>query len=172
MEQSPSCEANSHSASREIPRILWNPKVYYYRVHKSLPLVHILSQTNTIIFPPYFLTIVIISLSHLRLGLPTRLFPSGLSNKILYAFLVCPICYMLIPPHTPWLGHPNNIWWRVKFMKLRTVQPSRTFCQFFPLRSKYSPNILKHLQSIYSSLSVGDQVLRDDMGRQKFWLEW
>jgi hypothetical protein len=29
MEQSPSSEADSHSASQEIPRILWNPKVHW-----------------------------------------------------------------------------------------------------------------------------------------------
>jgi hypothetical protein len=28
MKQSPSSEANSHSSSQEVPRILWNPKVY------------------------------------------------------------------------------------------------------------------------------------------------
>jgi len=29
MEQSPSEEANSHSATQEIPRHLWNPEVHY-----------------------------------------------------------------------------------------------------------------------------------------------
>jgi hypothetical protein len=34
MEQSPFREADSHSASQEIPNLLWNPKVQCY-VHKS-----------------------------------------------------------------------------------------------------------------------------------------
>jgi len=30
MEQSPSWEANGHSASQEITHLLWNPKVHYH----------------------------------------------------------------------------------------------------------------------------------------------
>jgi len=47
MQQSPSSEANDHSASQEISRILW-------KVRKSPPLVHILNQINPT--HPYFST--------------------------------------------------------------------------------------------------------------------
>jgi hypothetical protein len=54
MEQIPSWEANSHSANQEILPLLQNPEVHY-RVHKSQPLVPILSHMNPVYnFLPYF----------------------------------------------------------------------------------------------------------------------
>ena len=50
MEQSPSWEGNKFSATQEIPRILWNPKVHYH-VHMSPPPVPILSKIDPVHVP-------------------------------------------------------------------------------------------------------------------------
>jgi hypothetical protein len=50
MKQIPSSKANSFSVSQEIPRIYLSLNVHY-RVHKSLPLVSVLSHINPVLAP-------------------------------------------------------------------------------------------------------------------------
>jgi hypothetical protein len=70
MQQSPSWEANTPSATQEIP-IVWNRKVRH-RIHKSSPPVPI--QIDPVYAPhPTSQRPVLISSSHLRLGLIRRL---------------------------------------------------------------------------------------------------
>ena len=91
MEQSPSWEATTFSASQEIPHILWYPNVHY-RIHKSSPHVPLLSKINQVYDSPLqFLNMHFNIIPHLRLGLPSGIFPSNLATKTLYAPHLFPI---------------------------------------------------------------------------------
>ena len=50
MEQSPSWEANRFSASQEIPRIVWNPKVHYHIYKCPLPVPILRTKDDIILY--------------------------------------------------------------------------------------------------------------------------
>ena len=74
--QSPSWESNRCSASHEIPRILWNPKVHYrlYNCSSPVPILYRINPLRATHLTSWR-SILILS-SHLHMGLPSGLFPS------------------------------------------------------------------------------------------------
>jgi hypothetical protein len=130
---------------------VWDPK-FHYCVHKSWSPVIIVTQMNTIyILTP---TCILILSSHLRLGLPSGLFPSCFPTKIfLQISHLSHARYMPHPSRRPWFSHSNNIWWWVKLMQLLIMQFPRVSCHFIPLRTEFSNTL-----NICSFLVAREQV--------------
>ena len=111
MEQSPSWKANGSSASREIPRILWNP-VVHYRLHKSPPLAPFLNRISEI----HALQIDFFK-NHFCISLPSasRSSLQGSPSKC-YMHLCCSCtCHVPCPPRPSCFDHPEDIWWAVQW---------------------------------------------------------
>jgi hypothetical protein len=111
MELTPSWEATNCVATQELLSKLCNLKVHYH-VHKSPPLVPILSQIDPAHTTPSYLSKI-----HFNIIYPTT------SLFVMVSFLVAfpPIsytllthsCYMPCLSHHPWLHHSNYTWQRV-----------------------------------------------------------
>ena len=122
MEQSHSAEAILFSTSQENPRILWNPEVHY-RIHSSRPLYLSWAKSiqSMLSHPTSWRPILILS-SHLRLGLPNGLFPSGFPIETLNKPLLSPI-RAAYPAHVllSRFDHPDNNRWRVHIITLLII---------------------------------------------------
>jgi hypothetical protein len=156
MEQSPSWESNSFSASQS-PCILWDPKIHYHACNSPL-LAH--SVARLIQYTPSHLISLwsILTLSfHLCLGLQNGLFPTSFPTKTSYEFLFFPIT-----PHAlPTSSFVWSLWqyimsrWAAWTVTLLTIKLSPASCYFLPLRSTcvcstlFSNTNMQYLTSLY-----------------------
>ena len=150
MQQSPSWEADRFSASQEIPRIVWNPKAhtgFKTALHLSLSWARSIQCIPS--HPTSWIFILILS-SHLRLGLASSLFPSGVPTKFLYTPILPHTCYMPHPSHYSRFDHPSSIWW-VQIINFLIMYFSPLPCYLILLGPEYSLQnlILKHPQPTF-----------------------
>jgi hypothetical protein len=92
---------------------------YFFKIHFNITLLHI---------PKLY-----------KLFLPFRF-----SGKKLYTFLFSPVPLCKRRPFNPcWLGHPNNMWWKMQIIKFLITQLSPSSGLSLSLSSKIAPGLNK-----------------------------
>ena len=160
MEQIPSWEANRFSTSQESPRILWNPNVVTtFTSARQLSLSWASSIQSLPPHPTSWRSIVLLS-SHLRVGLPSSIFPPDFLTNTLYTPPLSPI-RARCPAHLILLDFMTR---KILGKEYRSL--SSSLCNFLhsPVTScLLGPNtllntLLSNTLSHRSSLNVSEQV--------------
>ena len=149
MVQSPSWNANWFEDSQEIPSISWKPNFHYVPLSVRHLYLSCVRPIHSIYTHPTSCRSVRILSTHVRLGLPSVLFPSGFITKRLYAHSTHPfkshsqpfIFVSTLPPAQYWVRCTKHLG--------LLLTNNLLFPRYLvPPRSKYSPqhHILKHLQ--------------------------
>jgi hypothetical protein len=145
--------------SQEISHLLWYPWVHYC-VHKSLPLVSILSQMNPVHILPITIISILILSCHLGSGLLSCLFQSHSLIKILHAFPISPMRATCLTHHTVleliiliMFGEECKWWSSSLHNFLRPPVTSPLIDPNILLSILFSNNL-----NLCSSLSVWDQI--------------
>jgi hypothetical protein len=125
-------------------------------------------------------------------GFPSAFLSLGFSTKILEIFFsLSHTCYMIHPPHFPWLNNPNNSLWTLQIIKLLIMLFSSAFHYLLQFQTKYSPQhpVLKHTINLCSSLRVRQSLTPPENSQdyssvfnpytlgmrwedKRFWTEW
>ena len=149
MVQSPSWEANWFAASQEIPCISRNQRFITALTSVRHPSLSWASPIQSIYTHPTSWRSILILSTHLCLGLPIGLLPSGFPTKTLYTPLSSPI-HATCPAHPILLDFITCTILGEEYKSFSTlVMQSPPFpCYLAPPRSKYFPqhHILKHPQ--------------------------
>jgi hypothetical protein len=74
-------------------------------------------------------------------------------------FLTPHTCHAPCPSPSSWFGHPNNMWWGIRTIKLLVMQSFPLSCHPVPLRpNAFCSTLFSNTFTLHSSLNVRNQA--------------